>query len=191
VNRGVINFYNPVKIEPILDVALETTVQGVDVTIGVTGPVDNMKLNYRSDPPLRFDEIVSLLAAGKTPTSDPTIAAQQPAPPDQSFTQMGESAIVSQAVAAPIASRLQRVFGINQIKIDPTFTSGSASPQARVTLQQQISPNIMMTYTTDLTDTTAQIIRVEWAFTPKFSAVVSRNEWGILSLDFYWKKQVQ
>ncbi len=191
VNRGVINFYNPVKIDPILDIALETTVQGVNVTLGVTGPVDNMKLNYRSDPPLRFDEIVSLLAAGKTPTSDPTIAAQQPAPPDQSFTQMGESAIVSQAVAAPIASRLQRVFGINQIKIDPQFTSGSDVPQAMVTLQQQISPTILMTYTTDLADTTAQIIKVEWAFTPKFSAVVSRNEWGILSLNFYWKKQLK
>ncbi|MGA8599550.1 MAG: translocation/assembly module TamB domain-containing protein [Bryobacteraceae bacterium] len=191
VNRGVINFYNPVKIDPILDIALETSVQGVDVTLGVTGPIDNMKLNYRSDPPLRFDEIVSLLAAGKTPTTDPTIAAQQPPPPDQSFTQMGESAIVSQAVAAPIASRLQRVFGINQIKIDPTFTSGSDVPQAMVTLQQQISPTILMTYTTDLTDTTAQIIKVEWAFTPKFSAVVSRNEWGILSLNFYWKKQLK
>lgn len=191
VNRGVINFYNPNKIEPILDVALQTAVQGVNVTLGVTGPIDNMKLNYRSDPPLRFDEIVSLLAAGKTPTSDPTIAAHQPTPPDQSVTQMGESAIVSQAVAAPIASRLQRVFGVNQIKIDPTFTSGSSMPQARITLQQQISPTIVFTYTTDLTDTTAQIIKVQWAFTPRFSAVATRDEFGILSLDFYWKKQAK
>jgi translocation and assembly module TamB len=191
VSRGVINFYDPTKVEPVLDISLQTSVQGVNVTLGVNGPIDNMKLNYRSDPPLRFDEIVALLAAGKTPTSDPTIAAQQPRPPSQSIAQMGESAIVSQAVAAPISSRLQRVFGVNQIKIDPTFTSGSTLPQARVTLQQQISPTILFTYTTDVTDTTAQIIRVEWAFTPRFSAVATRNEFGILSLDFFWKKQMK
>jgi translocation and assembly module TamB len=191
VNRALVNFYNPIKIEPVLDVDLETTVQGVDVTLGVTGTVENMKLNYRSDPPLRFDEIVALLATGKTPTSDPTIAAHQPVAPDQSLTQMGESAIVSQAVAAPLASRIQRVFGVNQLKIDPTFTSGSSLPQARVTLQQQISPTILFTYTTDLTQTTSQIIRVEWAFTPRFSAVASRNENGIVSVDFFWKKQLR
>lgn len=191
VNRGVINFYNPIKIQPVLDVDLQTTVKGVDVTLGVTGPVDDMKLNYRSDPPLRFDEIVALLATGKVPTSDPTIAAHQPATPDQSLTQMGESALVSQAVAAPIASRIQRVFGVNQLKIDPTFTSGSSLPQARVTLQQQISPTIVFTYTTDLTQTTSQIIRVEWAFTPRFSAVATRDENGIVSLDFFLKKQFE
>jgi translocation and assembly module TamB len=188
VNRAVVNFYNPVKIEPILDVELQTTVKGVNVNLGVTGPVDNMKLNYRSDPPLRFDEIVSLLATGKTPTSDPTIAAHEPTPPDQSLTQRGESAIVSQAVAAPIASRIQRVFGVNQLKIDPTFASGSSIPQARVSLQQEITPTILFTYTTDLSQTTAQIVRVEWAFTPRFSAVATRDENGIVSLDFFIKR---
>jgi translocation and assembly module TamB len=189
VNRAVVNFYNPIKIEPVLDVNLQTTVKGVDVNLGVTGSIDNMKLNYRSDPPLRFDEIVALLATGKTPTSDPTIAAHEPTAPQQSSTQMGESAIVSQAVAAPIASRIQRVFGVNQLKIDPTFASGSSLPQARVTLQQQISPTIVFTYTTDLTQTTSQIIRVEWAFTPRFSAVATRDENGVVSLDFFLKKQ--
>jgi translocation and assembly module TamB len=189
VTRGLVNFYNPIKIEPVLDVDLQTTVKGVDVILGVDGPVDNMKLSYRSDPPLRFDEIVALLATGKTPTSDPTIAAHSPTSPDQSLTQRGESALVSSAIAAPVASRLQRVFGVNQIKIDPTFTSGSTMPQTRVTLQQQISPTIVFTYTTDLSQTTAQIIRVEWSFTPKFSAVATRDDNGVVSLDFFWKKQ--
>jgi translocation and assembly module TamB len=102
---------------------------------------------------------------------------------------MGESAIVSQAVAAPVASRIQRVFGVNQLKIDPTFVSGSSLPQARVTLQQQISPTIVFTYTTDLTQTTSQIIRLEWAFTPRFSAIATRDEYGIVSLDFFVKRQ--
>jgi translocation and assembly module TamB len=189
VNRGTISFYNPLKIAPVLDVDLETTVKGVDVILGVAGPIENMKLSYRSDPPLRFDEIVSLLATGKVPTSDPTIAAHNEPPPQQSMTQMGESAIVSQAVAAPLANRLQRVFGVNQIKIDPTFVNGSALPQARITLQQQISGNITFTYTTDLTQTNSQILRVEWAVSPRLSAVATRDENGLFGVDFYIKRQ--
>ena len=62
-----------------------------------------MKLSYTSDPPLQFQEIVALLASGKTPTSDPTLVANQPSQPQQSFQQMGETAIVSKAIADPVA----------------------------------------------------------------------------------------
>ncbi|MBV8819786.1 MAG: translocation/assembly module TamB domain-containing protein, partial [Acidobacteriaceae bacterium] len=63
INDGSVSFYNPVSIDPILDVDLETKVQGVDVILTVSGPVNDMKLSYRSDPPLQFQEIVALLAA--------------------------------------------------------------------------------------------------------------------------------
>jgi len=189
VNSGTINFYNPLRIQPVLNINLETMTQGVDVVLTVTGPIDNMKLTYTSDPPLQFQEIVALLAAGKTPTSDPTILANQPAPPQQGFAQMGESAIVGQAVANPVASQLKRVFGVTQLKIDPTFVSGSEVPQARLTLQQQITANLTFTYVTDLNASNTQIIRVEWALNPRWSAVANRDENGIFSVDFIYKRE--
>ncbi len=189
VSQGNIGFYNPVRIEPILNLTLETQAKGVNVVLNVTGPVDNMKLSYTSEPPLQFQEIVSLLASGKTPTSDPTLLANQPSQPQQSFQQMGETAIVSKALADPVASRLERVFGVSQLKIDPTFVSGSELPQARVTLQQQVATNIVFTYVTALDDPNTQIIRIEWAFNPKWSAVANRDENGIFSINFFYKKQ--
>ena len=189
VNEGSVAFYNPFKIDPIMNVDLETKVQGVDVILNVSGPVNNMKLTYRSDPPLQFNEIVALLAAGRTPTSDPTILANQPAPPPQSLQQMGESAIVSQAVANPVSSRLTRVFGVSKLKIDPAFTTGSALPTARLTLQQQVATNVTFTYITDLSQSNSQILRVEWSFNPQWSAVATRDENGRFGLDFFYKKQ--
>ena len=189
VNSGSVAFYNPLKIEPILDIDLQTAAQGVDVTLTVAGPVNNMKLTYRSDPPLQFDEIVGLLAAGRTPSSDSTILANQPTAPPQNLQQMGESAIVSQAIASPVASRLQRVFGISKLKIDPTFTGGSALPQARLTLQQQVASNVTFTYITDLTQANSQIVRVEWSLNPQWSAVATRDENGRFGIDFFLKKQ--
>ncbi len=71
IDQGTVTFTNPRKIEPVLNIDLATTVQGVDVSLTFSGRVDRMKLSYRSDPPLQFTEIVSLLGSGKPPTSDP------------------------------------------------------------------------------------------------------------------------
>jgi translocation and assembly module TamB len=172
-----------------LNLSLETQAQGVDVTLRVNGPIDNMNLSYTSDPPLRFQEIVNLLASGKTPTSDPNVLANQPSQPSQSFEQIGESAIVSKAVADPIASRLQRVFGVSQLSIDPTFASGSDLPQARVSLQQRISNNMTFTYVTAVNDPNSQIIRVQWDVNPQWSAIAYRDQNGIVSVRFLYKKQ--
>ena len=189
VSQGAVSFFNPLRIEPVLDFSLETQAKGVNVVLNVTGPVDNMKLSYTSEPPLQFQEIVSLLASGKTPTSDPTLLANQPSQPTQSYQQMGESAIVGKALADPVASRLERVFGISQLKIDPAFTSGSDLPQARVTLQQQVATNITFTYITALNDPNSQIVRVEWALNQRWSAIANRDENGMFSINLFYKKQ--
>ena len=42
VDTGTISFYNPMRIEPVLDLSLATQAKGVDVVLRVTGPVDNM-----------------------------------------------------------------------------------------------------------------------------------------------------
>jgi translocation and assembly module TamB len=189
VNNGTIAFYNPVRIEPILDLSLETTAQGVDVVLKVTGPIDNMKLSYTSDPPLQFQEIVNLLATGATPTSDPTLLANQPALAAQSFQQMGESAIVGHALADPVASQLQRVFGVTQLRINPTFANGSQLPETQLSLQQQISNNLSFTYVTGLNTANAETIQVLWTFTPQWSAQALRDYNGIFSVTLIYKRQ--
>lgn len=189
VSSGTISFYNPNRIEPQIDITLETEAKGATVVLNVTGPIDNMKLSYTSDPPLQFDEIVALLAAGKAPTSDPTLLANQPSQPAQTLEQRGEAALLGKAVADPLANRLQRVFGVSQLKIDPSFTSGSQVPQARLTLQQQVAPNLLFTYVTALDNPNTQIARIEWSMTPQWSATANRDENGIVSINFLYKKQ--
>ena len=189
VSTGTIAFYNPLRIAPVLDISLETETQGVDVVVRVTGPADNLKLSYTSNPPLQFQQVVSLLAAGKTPTTDPTLLADQPLQAQQSFQQMGESAILGQALANPVAGQLQRVFGVTQLNIDPTFQPGVSTPTARLTLQQRISGNITFTYTTAVDDPNGEIINVEWTFDPKWSAVATRDQNGIFSINFFYRRQ--
>jgi translocation and assembly module TamB len=189
VNTGTITFYNPIRIDPILDLSLETQAQGVDVTLRVTGPIDNMKLSYTSDPPIQFQEIVGLLAAGQTPTSDPNIIANQPTPPAQSFAGMGESAVVGQALADPVANQMQRVFGITQFKIDPTFANGQDLPQAQLSLQQQVTSRITLNYSTPMQGGGEEAVSGQYLISRQWSATATRDQFGLFSIKLLYKKQ--
>ena len=187
ISRGAISFFNPSKIDPILDVDLQTKARGVDVTLTVTGSPSNLGMTYRSDPPLEFSDIVALLATGRTP-DDPSVALRGNAP-TPSFEQLGASALIGQTLANPVAGRLQRFFGVSRIKIDPQLSGVGGNPGARLTVEQQVTPDILFTYITDVSNTSQQLIRVEWAFNRNWSAVLEREQNGYVGLDFTYKKR--
>jgi len=188
VSQGSISFFNPLNVEPILDIDLDTKARGIDVTLNISGPLNKLKLTPRSDPPLEFNEIVALLATGRTPTSDPALFSQQSTAP-QSWQQMGASALLGEAIASPVTGRLQRFFGVSRLRIDPSLPLLEYNPQARLTLEQQITPAITFTYITDVTSSNPQIVSVEWAFSKQWSAVAQREENGMIGVDIFFKKR--
>jgi translocation and assembly module TamB len=188
ITQGTVQFFNPVRIDPILDVDLETKANGIDVTLNVSGPFNKPNLTPRSDPPLQFNEIVALLATGRSPTSDPTRLAQESTAP-QSWQQMGASALLGQAIASPVAGRLQRFFGVSQLRIDPTLPGVESNPQARVSLEQQVTSDITFTYITNVTNSNPQVVRMEWSFAKQWSVVALREENGLFGIDFFFKKR--
>jgi translocation and assembly module TamB len=188
INQGSIAFYNPLRVEPVLDVDLETKARGIDVMLTVSGPLDKLNLTPRSDPPLQFNEIVALLATGRNPTSDPALLAAQSTSP-QSWQQIGASAMLGQAISSPVAGRLQRFFGVSNLRVDPTLPGVETNPQARLTLEQQVTPDLTFTYITNVTTSNPQVVRVEWSFSRQWSAVVLREENGLLGLDFFYKRR--
>jgi translocation and assembly module TamB len=189
IGSGQLLFVNASKIEPIVNLDLETTARGVEVTLHIAGPVEKMNVSYRSDPPLSFPDIVGLLTTGSEPATSRGLGGQQ-SQFSQSWGQAGPGALLSQAIANPIAGRLQRFFGVSRLKIDPQVTGVTTSnAAARVTVEQQISSNLSFTYITDLSRAQAQTIRVEWDLNKDWSAVALREESGLFGIDFLYKKQ--
>jgi translocation and assembly module TamB len=84
---------------------------------------------------------------------------------------------------------LQRFFGVSSLKIDPTISGVTNNPQAKVTLEQQITPDLTFTYITDVANAEEQVIRVEWEFSRTWSAVAMRDENGEFGVDFLYKKR--
>jgi translocation and assembly module TamB len=187
ITRGDVNFYNPAKIEPIIDMDLETRVRGIVVDITFSGPLNKLNFSYRSDPPLQTNEIISLLAVGRTPTTLGGLASAQTTT-STSYLATSSNALLGQAIA-PASGRLQRFFGVSHIKIDPQLNDITAVPQARLTLEQQVSPDVTLTYITNLARTDQQIVRLEWDFSKKWSVVALRDENGAFGVDFQYRKR--
>jgi translocation and assembly module TamB len=187
ITRGDISFYNTAKVEPVLDFDLETRVRGVTVNINFTGPVNRLDVSYRSDPPLRSTEIVALLAVGRTPDSALTRTATQTA--NQGFLASTNNTLFGQAISAPISSRLERLFGVSRIKIDPELTGVTNIPQARLTVEQQLSRDVTVTYITNLNRTQQQIVRVQWDLNRDFSVLAVRDDNGVFGVDFQYRKR--
>jgi len=187
INQGSVSFFNPAKIDPILNIDLETKARGVDVTLTVSGPLNKLNLSYRSDPPLQWSDIVALLATGRAPT-DPSLAIRDTGQ-SQNLQQLGASALIGQAISNPVAGNLQRFFGVSRIKIDPQLVGVTGNPAARLTVEQQINQQLLFTYISDVSSTSTQLIKVEWDFNRRWAAILTREENGYVSLDFAFKKR--
>lgn len=189
VNRGDVHFLNPVRIEPTLDLEMETKARGITVNVNLSGTMEKLKVNYSSDPPLQPNEIIALLAVGRDPTGAATIASGSPgAGGSGGFNDTGLG-LLGEAASEQLSSRLQRFIGSSRVKIDPTLTGVDNLPQARLTVEQQISRDITLTYITNLNRTQEQIVRVQWDFSRKWSAVAVRDSNGLFGIDIQYRKR--
>ena len=184
VNRGDIRFLNPVKIEPTLDVNMETRTRGITVNVSLSGSPQKLNINYSSDPPLQSREIIALLAVGRAPTAT-TRVTDNAGSGSSDFGAAG--GLLGQAVSEQLNNRLQRFFGASRVKIDPTLTGVENLPEARLTLEQQVSRDITLTYITNLNRTTEQVVQVQWDLSQQWSAVAVRNSNGLFGVDILYR----
>ena len=182
LERGGVTFNNPAVTTPFLDLEATTRVRDYDITLSMTGPADKPKLNYRSEPPLPTADIITLLAFGQT--SETSAQLQQT---NQSvFSQQASSAMLTAALNATLNNRTQRLFGASSIKIDPQGLETETSPTQTgpaVTIEQQVKNDLTISYTTDVAQTSQQIIRAEYNLTRNVSIVAIRDQYGVVSFD--------
>ena len=58
-----------------------------------------------------------------------------------------------------------------------------------IAVEQQVTPDLLFTYITDVSSTSTQLIRVEWDFNRRWSAILTREENGYVGVDFAFKKR--
>lgn len=188
INRGEVNFVNPVSIEPQVDLDLETRVRGILVSVSFAGPLNRMSMSYRSDPPLQSSEILALLAVGRTPSSATAMGLNSVR--GQDLLSAGGTAMLSSALSQGSAANnnLQRFFGVTRLKIDPQLIGLDNTPQSRISFEQPISRDVTVTYSQTLARAQGQLVRVQWDLNRQWSALLTRDENGIVSVDFVYRR---
>jgi translocation and assembly module TamB len=188
VARGDINFANPFRLDPVVNVEASTTIQQYEITLNFNGAASKLTLAYRSDPPLPGNDIVTLLALGQT-SSEGTLRTAGGA---QSGTS-GASALLSEAVSSQVGGRLEKLFGITNFRVDPGLAgigaTGSQNAAARVTVQQQVTRNLTVTYVSNVGSTQQQVIQVEYNVNRNVSIVALRDYNGTFGIDIKIKKR--
>lgn len=181
IQSGTIEFANPVRTEPVLNVYAKTTVNQYDITLNFVGPMDRLRTNYTSTPPLSEADIIHLIAFGTTAEE----AAASPSVP----TGVAAESILAQGVSSQVAGRLEKLTGISQITIDPLVTdSTGANAGSQIGIQERVSGSLLLTFSTSVTNTQAQTIQVQYSASKNVRVSVLRDYNGGYALDIRFRK---
>jgi translocation and assembly module TamB len=183
LERGDVTLTNPRVIQPVVNLEMTARVRDYDITIGFHGPIDRLSITYRSDPPLPSSDIIALLAFGRTKEED--IYSNQ-----TTTTLTTSDTMLQQALTTASNSRVQKLFGVGSVKIDPQGIGAESNLGPRVTIEQQIQNNITLTYITNLAQSSSeQVIQVEYNLTRSISIVAVRDQNGILGFEVRIRKR--
>ncbi len=178
LQRGEVTFTNPVRIQPIIDLNASARVQDYDITLGVHGSLDQMTVSYRSDPPLPEADVVALLALGRTQDQQRLYTQQQ----EQLAASPVTDALLGGALNATMSSRVQKIFGVGSVKVDPNYLGVLGNSTTRITVVEQLGKYLMLTYATDVDTTAQQLIQADIAINRHVSLQVTRDESGVFSM---------
>jgi len=183
LDRGDVTFANPIRIDPILDVEATTRVRDYDITVGLHGTVEKLTTTYRSDPPLSSDDIIALLAFGRT--QEESYGAGR-------GNNLGEGAggvVLGALINQTVTNRASKLFGVSSIRINPAVGGPDNNPSARLTIEQQVSNNVTLTYITNLTQSAQQVIQFEYNINSEYTVQGIRDENGVVSFDLLIRKR--
>jgi translocation and assembly module TamB len=188
VTRGNIDFVDPLKIEPVVDVQAESEVRDYRVILSVSGRGDQLHLDIRSDPPLPELQVVSLIAGGRTQSDflGRTTAANTPT--SEQLFQSGAASILFDLLQQRVGNRLG-LFGLDRVRVDPFLIGAENNTSARITLSEQVTKDLSVTYSQDLSSNRQQIIQIEYFVSRNTSVLASRDDLGNLGLDVRLRKR--
>ena len=185
LQRGEIYFTNPVRIDPIIDLDATAQVENYDITVGLHGTATNLKPTYRSEPPLSETDVFALLALGRTQEEAQLYQERQV----QQGTDPTTSALLGGALNATVSNRVEKLFGVGSVKIDPAFVGTLGQSSARITVQQQISRQVTATFATNVNTSAQQLIQVQYDLNHDNSIVVTRDESGVFSVVYKLRRR--
>jgi len=184
VERAILSFANPYRIEPVVDLVAKTEVSSYQVTLNLSGPLDRLRATFASDPPIPDLEVLSLLATG-----DPGRLAGELTPDaGQGGASQGAETFLAGQAANLIGQRVGTLFGLDKFRVAPLAAGGDVVSSVRLTVGKRLRRNLLLTYSVDPSATQDQFLTVEWRLDQNLFLLFTQNGDGSYAVDAKWEK---
>ncbi len=196
LNHGTIGFANLNRIEPFVDIEVETDVrvpgQTYRVMVRATGTPDGLVPTLSSDPPLPEVDIFSLLLGDiRDPLGADLRAARAPELAQQQRFQAGAARLLTSPLSSSVGRVVQDSFGVDTFQITPSLgdptshQSAELSPTARVLMGKRISDRTHITLSRAISGANRDLLVVlEHDQSDRLTWILSQNEDRTYALDF-------
>ena len=172
VERGLVTFANPYRIDPVIDLAATTEVRSYDITLNLSGTLDRLNTSFSSDPPLADLSIIALLTTGQTLDPGGELFAAggggEGGGPSATTFLYGQAASV-------ISERVNTLFGFDRFRVAPVTGAGSNVSSLAFTVGKQISSDLYVTYSRDPSTPEVDVFQVEWQVRENVLVVLTQN----------------
>jgi translocation and assembly module TamB len=176
LDRCVISFQNPERMEPQLDIQARTTVQNFEINVGLRGTFDRLTPTFTSNPPLPQMDIVSLLSVGRR--ADEAVGGQ---------AGVVASSFFSDQITGAVTQRARTLLDVDQLRVDPFAATQSGSPTARLTVVKQLTRSWVVTLSTNLYANREEIVHSRWQLAQGLYLEASREADGNYAMEVKWQ----
>ncbi|MDQ3323230.1 MAG: translocation/assembly module TamB, partial [Acidobacteriota bacterium] len=174
VQRGVLEFPPNTANEPFINLQASTEIKGYQIIVNLVGELNNtetLNATVRSSPALPQGDVVSLITTGNlanTDTGIPTLA--------QSGINTAAEILTDELINNPLSRATDKLFGLNRFEIDPIVSGQRLNPSARLTVGRQINRNLLVTYSTNLSEDQNQVLALEYRVSNRLSFVAQYEQ---------------
>ncbi len=158
VNQGIVDFTDETRLTPRFNLEAESTVSSYRVTLKLSGDTGRTETTLTSEPALSDDQVRMLLFTGNPEATGSYGALAQ----TQALSLFGSG------MAGGLATLLRNKLGLSEFRIDPSLISADKDPTARLTIGQNLTPELRLAYSTNLTNAQDQIWTAEYDWRRRF-----------------------
>jgi autotransporter translocation and assembly factor TamB len=172
---GSIDFLNPSRIEPFIDISADTQKSAYQIHATATGTAQQIDLRLTSEPALAESDIMSLLTTAATGQAI-TAGVGTILPPRL-------SAFLTGQIAQEISQGVGGIVGIDRLDIEPVVGGAQRVGGPKVTVGKDVSKNLSVTYSTVVGSTLEDLVTIEYRITDSLSLLGVRDERGDVGAD--------
>lgn len=181
VDRGVVSFTNPTRIDPELHLQISSDIRDYHVSVQVEGTASRMRTQFTSIPSLPSVEVVRLITTGEIPSVSSRTRAD--------YQTSDTTNILGQVLSQTVEKRLKRVVGVDTFSVNTLGSGSDVAGKARITVGKQISRDLFVTYSRSVSGDSQDLIYVEYRFSPRLTVVATRDEKGYFGVDFRFRRK--